>query len=156
DVKIDESQFTYGPKQSKPSESDARSGDFNSCECNSSEETLKTMPEPVVNEPKVAHDWKQGHILLNIKTIMMAMLLLESSKAKNEGEKPNKSNEKPVDQENQAFLEELERLKSQEKEVNDAAEALRKEFAQDTKDLLLQAGATRASSTNIVNTASTP
>ncbi|GKA38311.1 hypothetical protein Tco_0730862 [Tanacetum coccineum] len=32
------------------------------------------------------------------------------------------------------------------KEANDAAEALRKEFAQDTKDLLLQAGAARATS----------
>ncbi|GJU42901.1 putative ribonuclease H-like domain-containing protein [Tanacetum coccineum] len=52
--------------------------------------------------------------------------------------------------------EELERLKSQEKEANNAAEALRKEFAQDTQDLLLQAGATRASSTNTVNTASIP
>ncbi|GJW90821.1 hypothetical protein Tco_0168374 [Tanacetum coccineum] len=50
---IDESQFTYGPKQSKPSESEARSSDFNSCESNSSEETLESMPEPVVNEPKV-------------------------------------------------------------------------------------------------------
>ncbi|GJR73963.1 hypothetical protein Tco_0086328 [Tanacetum coccineum] len=38
----------------------------------------------------------------------------------------------------------------------DAAEALRKEFAQETEDLLLQAGAAKASSTNIVNTASTP
>ncbi|GKB88366.1 putative ribonuclease H-like domain-containing protein [Tanacetum coccineum] len=81
---------------------------------------------------------------------------VKSSEAKNEGEKPNKSNEKPVDQEDQAFLEELERLKSQEKEANDAAEALRKEFAQDTEDLLLQAGAARANSTNTVNTASTP
>ncbi|GKC64915.1 putative ribonuclease H-like domain-containing protein [Tanacetum coccineum] len=53
DVEIDESQFTYGPKQSKPSESDARSSNFNYCESNSSEETLKSMPEPVVNEPKV-------------------------------------------------------------------------------------------------------
>ncbi|GJR31754.1 putative ribonuclease H-like domain-containing protein [Tanacetum coccineum] len=42
------------------------------------------------------------------------------------------------------------------KEANDAAEALRKEFAQDTKDLLLQAGDVRASSTNTVNTTSTP
>ncbi|GJY05908.1 hypothetical protein Tco_0371848 [Tanacetum coccineum] len=41
-------------------------------------------------------------------------------------------------------MKELERLKSQEKEANDAAKALRKEFAQDTKDLLLQAGADRA------------
>ncbi|GJT10212.1 putative ribonuclease H-like domain-containing protein [Tanacetum coccineum] len=53
DDEIDESQFTYGPKQSKPSESDARSSDFNSCESNSSEETLTSMPEPVVNQPKV-------------------------------------------------------------------------------------------------------
>ncbi|GJZ00202.1 putative ribonuclease H-like domain-containing protein [Tanacetum coccineum] len=81
---------------------------------------------------------------------------VKSSEAKNKGEKPNKSNEKPVDQEDQAFLEELERLKSQEKEANDAAEALRKDFAQDTEDLLLQAGVARASSTNTVNTASIP
>ncbi|GJW57861.1 putative ribonuclease H-like domain-containing protein [Tanacetum coccineum] len=86
---------------------------------------------------------------------------VKSSEAKNEGEKPNKNtglktNEEPVDQEDQAFLEELERLKRQEKEANDAAEALRKEFAQDTEDLLLQAGAARATSTNTVNTASTP
>ncbi|GKA82461.1 ribonuclease H-like domain-containing protein [Tanacetum coccineum] len=65
-------------------------------------------------------------------------------------------NEKPVDQEDQAFLEELERLKRQEKEANDAAEALRKEFAQDTEDLLLQAGSARATSINTVNTACTP
>ncbi|GJU33788.1 ribonuclease H-like domain-containing protein [Tanacetum coccineum] len=47
-------------------------------------------------------------------------------------------------------------LKRQEKDANDAAEALRKEFAQQTEDLLLQAGAAKPSSTNIVNTASTP
>ncbi|GJW79569.1 putative reverse transcriptase domain-containing protein, partial [Tanacetum coccineum] len=64
-----------------------------------------------------------------------------------------KTNEQPVDQEDQVFLEELKRLKRQEKEANDAAEALRKEFAQVTEDLLLQAG---ADSTNTVNTASTP
>ncbi|GJU96147.1 putative ribonuclease H-like domain-containing protein [Tanacetum coccineum] len=46
--------------------------------------------------------------------------------------------------------------KNEENEANDAAEALRKEFAQYTKDLLLQAGAARATSTNTVNTASTP
>ncbi|GKB61724.1 hypothetical protein Tco_0917910, partial [Tanacetum coccineum] len=39
--------------------------------------------------------------------------------------------------------------------ANNIAEALRKEFAQETKDLLLQAGAAKASSTNILNTAST-
>ncbi|GKB29818.1 putative ribonuclease H-like domain-containing protein [Tanacetum coccineum] len=86
---------------------------------------------------------------------------VKSSEAKNEGEKSNKdtglkTNEEPVDQEDQAFLEELERLKRQEKEANDAAEALRKEFAQEAEDLLIQAGAARATSTNTVNTVSTP
>nr|GEV65108.1 hypothetical protein [Tanacetum cinerariifolium] len=60
---------------------------------------------------------------------------IKSSKAKNGDEKLNedtdsKTNEEPVDQEDQAFLEELERLKRQEKEANDAAETLRKMFAQ--------------------------
>ncbi|GKA49261.1 hypothetical protein Tco_0742219, partial [Tanacetum coccineum] len=53
DKEIDDSQFTYGPKQSKPSESDARSSDFNSCESNPSKETHESMHESVVNEPKV-------------------------------------------------------------------------------------------------------
>ncbi|GJR12698.1 putative ribonuclease H-like domain-containing protein [Tanacetum coccineum] len=87
--------------------------------------------------------------------------IVKSSEAKNEGEKPNKdtglkTNEVPVNQEDQAFLEELERLKRQEKEANDAAEALRKEFAQDAEDLPLQAGAAIATSTKTVNTISTP
>ncbi|GKF13531.1 hypothetical protein Tco_0054993, partial [Tanacetum coccineum] len=38
--------------------------------------------------------------------------------------------EKLVDKEEQAFLEELERLKRQEKETHDESEALRQEFAQ--------------------------
>ncbi|GJV66859.1 hypothetical protein Tco_1482368, partial [Tanacetum coccineum] len=61
---------------------------------------------------------------------------VKSSKAKNACEEPNKNpdlktDEKPIDKEDQ-------------------------EFAKDTKDLLLQAGATKACSTNTVNTASTP
>ncbi|GJU42123.1 putative ribonuclease H-like domain-containing protein [Tanacetum coccineum] len=86
---------------------------------------------------------------------------VKSTKEKDAGEEPHKhpdlkTDEKPLDKEDQVFLDELERLKRQEKDANDAAEALRKEFAQDTEDLLLQAGAAKASSTNIVNTASTP
>ncbi|GJT29230.1 putative ribonuclease H-like domain-containing protein [Tanacetum coccineum] len=86
---------------------------------------------------------------------------VKSSEAKNRDEKPNgdtgpKTNEEPKDQEDQAFLEELQRLKRQEKEANNAAKVLRKEFAQCTKDLLLQPGAARATSTNTVNTVSTP
>nr|GEZ38684.1 hypothetical protein [Tanacetum cinerariifolium] len=76
---------------------------------------------------------------------------VKSSKAKNRDKKlykDTKTNEEPVDQEDQAFLEELERLQRQEKEANDAAETLRKTFAQNTEDLLFQAGAARANSTN--------
>ncbi|GJR87790.1 ribonuclease H-like domain-containing protein [Tanacetum coccineum] len=74
--------------------------------------------------------------------------------AKDAGETPNKhpdlkTYEKPVDKGDQVFLDELERLKRQEKDANDAAKALKKEFAQKTKNLLLQVGAAKASSTNI-------
>ncbi|GJZ95183.1 hypothetical protein Tco_0667386 [Tanacetum coccineum] len=60
-IEIDDSEFTYGPKQSKPSESDARSSDLTSCESNSSEETHESMPEIVVNEPRVVSQPKIGH-----------------------------------------------------------------------------------------------
>ncbi|GKD30923.1 hypothetical protein Tco_1241701, partial [Tanacetum coccineum] len=53
-------------------------------------------------------------------------------------------------------MEELERLKRQEKKANDAVEAFRKEFAQCTEDLLLQEGAARSTSTNTFNIVSTP
>ncbi|GJY59629.1 putative ribonuclease H-like domain-containing protein [Tanacetum coccineum] len=86
---------------------------------------------------------------------------IKRSRAEDAGEAPHKhpdlkTDEKPVDKEDQVFLDELERLKRQEKDANDLAEALRKEFAQETKNLLIQAGAAKASSTNIVNTVSTP
>ncbi|GJT10211.1 hypothetical protein Tco_0857253, partial [Tanacetum coccineum] len=68
---------------------------------------------------------------------------VKSSKAKNEGEKTNKdtglkTNEEPIDQEDQSFLEELERLKRQEKQANDAAEALIKELLKKLREELLQ------------------
>ncbi|GJU74549.1 putative ribonuclease H-like domain-containing protein [Tanacetum coccineum] len=50
----------------------------------------------------------------------------------------------------------VKRLKRQEQDANDAAEAVRKKFAQETEELILQAGAVKASSTNILNTTSTP
>ncbi|GJZ69565.1 putative ribonuclease H-like domain-containing protein [Tanacetum coccineum] len=86
---------------------------------------------------------------------------VKRSTEKDAGEATNKhpdlqTDENPVEKEDQVFLDELERLKRQEKDANDAAEALRKEFAQETENLLLQAGAAKASSTNTVNTVSTP
>ncbi|GJX21411.1 hypothetical protein Tco_0224088 [Tanacetum coccineum] len=53
-------------------------------------------------------------------------------------------------------MDELERLKRQEKEANEEGEALRKEFEQDTKNLVLKEGVARASSSNIFSTVSTP
>ncbi|GKB03834.1 putative ribonuclease H-like domain-containing protein [Tanacetum coccineum] len=294
DVEIDYSQFTYGPNQSQPSESETQTNDFDTCESYCSVETHESLHEPIVNEPKVVNqpkvrsdapiieeyesDNEDEHVPQPTKeheqhsfaitkkqvktprkhiTSMEAQLLLEEVKVnitgkefknrdfiefygskgikreysnartpqqnevaerknmtlikaartmladsflpntfwakaisnsekeaesaqdyfvltiwssysstvkrsttKDTREAPNKhpdlkTVEKPVAKEDQVFLDELERLKRQEQDVNDAAEALRKEFAQETKDLLLQAGAAKTSSTNIVNTAST-
>nr|GEW45797.1 ribonuclease H-like domain-containing protein [Tanacetum cinerariifolium] len=50
--RIDESKFTYGPKQSKTSESDAKTNVLSSCESNCSVETLESVPKPVKSKPK--------------------------------------------------------------------------------------------------------
>ncbi|GKC13266.1 ribonuclease H-like domain-containing protein, partial [Tanacetum coccineum] len=59
-------------------------------------------------------------------------------------------------EEEQVFIDELERLKRQEKEANEEAEALRKKFKQETENLVIQALAAKPSSTNIFSTVSTP
>ncbi|GJZ53202.1 hypothetical protein Tco_0608087, partial [Tanacetum coccineum] len=53
DIEIDYSQFTYGLKQSQPSESETQTSDFDTCESNISVETLEFVTELVVNEPNV-------------------------------------------------------------------------------------------------------
>ncbi|GKA32097.1 ribonuclease H-like domain-containing protein [Tanacetum coccineum] len=53
DIEIDYSQFTYGPKQSQPSESETQTSEFDTCESNISTETPELVSEPVVNEPNV-------------------------------------------------------------------------------------------------------
>nr|GEW11943.1 ribonuclease H-like domain-containing protein [Tanacetum cinerariifolium] len=58
DFKIDESKFTYGPKQSTTSESDAKTSDLDSCESSSSEETLEIVPKPIESKPKVVNEPK--------------------------------------------------------------------------------------------------
>ncbi|GKC39090.1 putative ribonuclease H-like domain-containing protein [Tanacetum coccineum] len=63
-----------------------------------------------------------------------------------------KRNAKPREQVDQVFLDELEQIKRQEKDACDAVEALRKDFAQSIEDLLHQAGAANATSTNQVST----
>ncbi|GJU49640.1 retrovirus-related pol polyprotein from transposon TNT 1-94, partial [Tanacetum coccineum] len=57
----------------------------------------------------------------------------------------------PPREEEQVFLDELERLKRQEKEANKEAEALRKEFAQETENLVIQEGAAKTSMADFTN-----
>ncbi|GJZ56210.1 ribonuclease H-like domain-containing protein [Tanacetum coccineum] len=54
DIEIDYSQFTYGPKQTQPSESETQTSEFDTCESNISTETPELVSEPVVNESNVA------------------------------------------------------------------------------------------------------
>ncbi|GJS68471.1 hypothetical protein Tco_0683036 [Tanacetum coccineum] len=61
-IEIDYSQFTYGPKQSQPSESESQSSKSDTCESNISTEPSELVSEPVVNDsnvecqPKVWYD----------------------------------------------------------------------------------------------------
>ncbi|GJT63530.1 putative ribonuclease H-like domain-containing protein [Tanacetum coccineum] len=58
-------------------------------------------------------------------------------------------------EEEQIFLDDLARLQRQEKEANEEAEALKKDFAQETENAVTQAEAAKTSSTNIISTVST-
>ncbi|GJT36154.1 putative ribonuclease H-like domain-containing protein [Tanacetum coccineum] len=53
DIEIDYSQFTYGPKQTQPSESESQTSEFDTCESNISTEPSELVSEPVVNESNV-------------------------------------------------------------------------------------------------------
>nr|GEU56269.1 hypothetical protein [Tanacetum cinerariifolium] len=82
----------------------------------------------------------------------------KSSDDKPADDKPNvdigsKTVEEPVNKDDQAYRDELDRLMSQEKEAREAADALRKEFKQGCMD---QRGVTKAGSTNSFNTVSNP
>nr|GEV90299.1 hypothetical protein [Tanacetum cinerariifolium] len=60
DFGIDEPKFTYGPKQSTTSESNAKTSDLDSYDSNSSVETLESVPKPVANEPKAVSEPKDN------------------------------------------------------------------------------------------------
>ncbi|GJU41149.1 putative ribonuclease H-like domain-containing protein [Tanacetum coccineum] len=127
----------------------------------------------------IAHDWKTRPTLLNFKTLMVALLLLEVVKVISlvkivllvmfyTGERTNLAfyldyltdsmNYHPVRSENQAnhHAGQQEANQNAEKEANEEAEALRKKFEQETEHLVIQEGAVRTSSTNIFSTVSTP
>ncbi|GJT75452.1 putative ribonuclease H-like domain-containing protein [Tanacetum coccineum] len=54
DIEIDYSQFTYGPKQTQPSESETQTSEFDTCESNISTETVNESN--VACQPKVWSD----------------------------------------------------------------------------------------------------
>ncbi|GKD25285.1 hypothetical protein Tco_1231499 [Tanacetum coccineum] len=53
DIEVDYSQFTYGPKQTQPSESESQTSEFDTCESNISTEPSELVSEPVVNESNI-------------------------------------------------------------------------------------------------------
>ncbi|GJT74482.1 hypothetical protein Tco_1041207 [Tanacetum coccineum] len=60
DVEVDDSKFTYGPKQTQPNESESQSSEFDTCESNISAEPSELVSEPVVNESNVKCQPKVG------------------------------------------------------------------------------------------------
>ncbi|GJZ35490.1 putative ribonuclease H-like domain-containing protein [Tanacetum coccineum] len=53
DVEIDDSQYTYGPQKTQPSESDSQTIELDTCDSNISTEPSELVSEPVVNESNV-------------------------------------------------------------------------------------------------------
>ncbi|GJQ89227.1 putative ribonuclease H-like domain-containing protein [Tanacetum coccineum] len=53
EIEVDYSQFTYGPKQTQPSESESQSSESDTCESNISTEPSELVSEPVVNESNI-------------------------------------------------------------------------------------------------------
>ncbi|GJU32173.1 retrovirus-related pol polyprotein from transposon TNT 1-94 [Tanacetum coccineum] len=89
DREVDDSMFTYGLKQSKTSEYDAKTSDFDSCATNSSVETLESMPEPVVVKPKVVSQpkvWSDAPIIEEYESDNDDEYVIQPSK---EQEKPS-------------------------------------------------------------------
>ncbi|GJU71288.1 hypothetical protein Tco_1262693 [Tanacetum coccineum] len=94
--------------------------------CEQQEQVLFTDSEFLFLSPEFKKKNQANNHAVPTRTIKM-----QSSKA---SEEPTKHLDiQQVDKENQVFLDELERLKIQEQDANNAAEALRKEFAQETR-----------------------
>ncbi|GJS03573.1 hypothetical protein Tco_0320081 [Tanacetum coccineum] len=53
EIEVDYSQFTYGPKQTQPSESESQTSEFDTCESNISTKPSELVSEPVVNESNI-------------------------------------------------------------------------------------------------------
>ncbi|GJR47660.1 hypothetical protein Tco_1315763 [Tanacetum coccineum] len=81
--------FTYGPKQSKTSESVVKTNDSASCESNSTVETSEFVPKPAVNEPKAVSKpkvWSDAPIIEEYESDSNDEYVIKPSK---EQEKPS-------------------------------------------------------------------
>ncbi|GJT31945.1 putative ribonuclease H-like domain-containing protein [Tanacetum coccineum] len=53
DIEIDDSQYTYGPEKTQPSEPESQTNELDTCDSNISTEPSELVSEPVVNESNV-------------------------------------------------------------------------------------------------------
>ncbi|GJX17263.1 putative ribonuclease H-like domain-containing protein [Tanacetum coccineum] len=53
DIEIDDSQYTYGPEKTQPSESESQTTELDTCDSNISTEPSELVFEPVVNESNI-------------------------------------------------------------------------------------------------------
>ncbi|GJU64309.1 hypothetical protein Tco_1246144 [Tanacetum coccineum] len=53
DIEIDDSQYTYGPRKTQPSESESQTTELDTCDSNISTEPSELVSEPVVNESNI-------------------------------------------------------------------------------------------------------
>ncbi|GKA20208.1 hypothetical protein Tco_0700197 [Tanacetum coccineum] len=53
DIEIDDSQYTYGPEKTQPSESESQTTELDTCDSNISTEPSELVSEPVVNESPI-------------------------------------------------------------------------------------------------------
>nr|GEU45248.1 putative ribonuclease H-like domain-containing protein [Tanacetum cinerariifolium] len=93
----------------------------------------------------------QHYIMLPLWSSISSTFKSSYDKAEDDKTKDDNSSktvEEPVNKEDQAYKDELDRLMSQEKEASDAADALRKEFEQGCMD---QRGVSKAGNTNNFN-----
>ncbi|GJV27266.1 hypothetical protein Tco_1383714 [Tanacetum coccineum] len=83
DREVDDSMFTYSPKQSKTSESDTQTSNFDSCKSNSNVKTLEYVPEPVVVEPKVPSKEQEKPSFAFVNTVKHVKTPRETVKEQN-------------------------------------------------------------------------
>ncbi|GJS49993.1 putative ribonuclease H-like domain-containing protein [Tanacetum coccineum] len=83
DIEVDYSQFTYGPKQTQPSESEL--SEFDTCDSNISTEPSELVSKPVVNEYNVECQPKVWSMLLVIEEVWNQIVKMISIVSPHEG-----------------------------------------------------------------------